>query len=96
MSRYRVLSRAQTDLRRIHEWIEKDNPPRAVSYVAELIEHFQMLADQPLIGRSRQDMGNGLRSMPHDNFMILYRPTRTGISVYRVIHGRRDTRRGIR
>lgn len=95
MSRFRVLSRAQADLKDIREWIEQDNPPRAASFVAELVEHFGRLAEQPLIGRSRQEMGAGVRSMPHGDFVIFYRPTRTGISVYRVIHGRRDTRRGI-
>lgn len=95
MSRFRLTPRAQRDLLGIEDWIKQDNPPRALSFVVELVEHFRRLAERPLIGRARPEMGAGFRSMPHGNFLIFYRPAAHGIDVLRVIHGSRDLGRGI-
>ena len=95
MKRFRLLSRAQRDLVDIRDFIAQDNPPRAVTFVAELVEHFGRLAEQPAIGRARPEMGRGIRSMPHGRYVIFYRPRQDGVSVYRVIHGSRDLGRGL-
>lgn len=71
MSGYVIARRAQRDLLQIRNWIEADNPSRAVSYVEEMIAHFGRLASMPLMGRSREDLGRGLRSIVHDNFIVL-------------------------
>jgi toxin ParE1/3/4 len=42
------------------------------------------------MGQLRQDLAANLRSFSVGNYVILYRPTRTGIDVARVIHAARD------
>lgn len=95
MSRFRVAPRAAADLRHIRKRIAEDNPPRAASYLEELSEHFRRLAEMPLIGRSRPELGRNLRSIPHDDYVIFYRPSSEGIEVVRVRHGRQNISQGI-
>jgi hypothetical protein len=55
MSRYILSSEAKADLRDIRDYIARGNPNRAVSFVEELIERLQRLAERPLMGRSRDE-----------------------------------------
>jgi toxin ParE1/3/4 len=49
MGRYALLRRAQSDLRDIRDFILRDNPARAVTFVDELLDRCQLLADHPLL-----------------------------------------------
>lgn len=50
MARYTLLRRAQADLLGIRDYILRDNPPRAMTFVNELLDRCQLLADNPLMG----------------------------------------------
>ena len=95
MSRYRLSRRAQRDLIGFRNWIEEDNPDRAVSYIEEIRANLGRLAERPLMGRGRPEMGPDYRSMPHGNYLIFYRLASYGIDVLRVVHSSRDLRRGL-
>lgn len=90
MSRCIVSPEALADLEEVGDWIARDNPTRAASFLTELSEHFVRLGLQPMTGRNRDDLAQGLRSMSHGNYVIFYLPTDSGIIVARVLHGRRD------
>lgn len=49
-----------------------------------------MLARSPLLGRSREDLGSNLRSFPVGDYLIFYVPSKTGITVVRILSGYRD------
>ena len=49
-----------------------------------------MLARSPYLGRSREELAPRLRSFPVGDYLIFYRPTKTGIVVVRVLSGYRD------
>ncbi|MNC99945.1 Plasmid stabilization system protein [compost metagenome] len=49
-----------------------------------------MLADDPMIGRPRDEFLAGLRSWPVYSFLVFYEPTKDGILVHRIVHGSRD------
>jgi toxin ParE1/3/4 len=51
---------------------------------------FDMLADAPLAGRSRDELKPNLRSFPVGNYMIFYVPLPDGVEVVRVMNGRQD------
>jgi toxin ParE1/3/4 len=93
MGRYALLRRAQSDLRDIRDFILRDNPARAVTFVDELLDRCQLLADHPLMGRARTNLRPALRSFPHGDYVIFYRPTPGGVTIVRVLHGARDARR---
>jgi toxin ParE1/3/4 len=93
MGRYTLLRRAQSDLRDIRDFILRDNPARAVSFVDELLDRSQLLADNPLMGRARTNLRPELRSFPHGDYVIFYRPPAGGVTIVRVLHGARDAGR---
>lgn len=86
-----VLSnQAEIDLEEIGDYIAADNPVRAVSFVREVREHFHQIARTPLAYTQRPELGDGIRSCTHGNYLILFIPDEREILVARVVHGRRD------
>ena len=85
-----VSGPAAGDLRDIRDWIAENDPQRAVRYLEELEALFARLAARPLIGRPRDDVGPGVRSMVHRNHVVFYRPRGADVEIARVLHGRRD------
>jgi len=51
---------------------------------------FHLLAEQPMLGRSRDELAPGLRSIPLGRYVIFYEVIPDGISIVRVLHGARD------
>ncbi len=49
-----------------------------------------MLAANPLAGRARSELHEGLRSFPVGSYVVFYSPTPEGVEIVRVLHGRRD------
>lgn len=52
---------------------------------------FRLIATQPLMGRTRDDLSPGLRSFPFARYVIFYQALDDGIDVVRVLHSARDT-----
>lgn len=82
---------AVSDLENIDEFIARDNPRRAASFLAELIGKAHDLADMaeafPLVPRYAH---LGIRRRPHGNYLIFYRIETDQISVIHVLPGARD------
>ncbi len=68
-----------------------NNNVRAADAMLDRIEAaFDMLAQAPLAGRKRSDLGANLRSFPVEGYIVFYTPVSDGIEVVRVMSGRRD------
>lgn len=82
---------AYADLEQIAEWIARDNPRRAASFILELKERTLQLASQPesypLVPRYE---GSGIRRCVHGNYLIFYRITPDELQVLHVLHGAMD------
>ena len=90
MSRHVLSLRARADLRHIRNHIAKDNPSRAISFIEELTLLFERLAGMPMMGRIRDDLNRAsLRSFVHGEYVVFYRPAPDGVSIVRVLHGKR-------
>ncbi len=50
------------------------------------------LVDEPMLGRSRDDVSPGLRSIPYQSHMIFYRVLPEEVRIVRVLHQRQDAR----
>ncbi len=89
--------RAEEDLVDIGAYIAADNPGRAASFVGELHKFMMTVARNPYIGRLRDDLRKGVRSVPFVgySYMIYYRVLARGkgVKIERVLHGARDTSR---
>lgn len=85
---YRPL--AGSDIFDIWDFIAEDSVLQADSWVDNLDVKLHLLATQPFIGRSRDELFPGLRSHPFGRYVIFYMPLADGVDVVRVIHSTRD------
>ena len=87
--RFSVL--ALNDLISIGEWIAKENPDRAASYVLELEAACKRLTDFPLagekIGRYQKE---NLRHKVYEDYLVLYTIRTDTVYIARVIHAAQD------
>ena len=93
MPRRLVLSpRAAADLEEIADYISRDNPTRAASFVAELETKCRAVAETPELYPARTDLAAGLRMAVHGRYLILYRDLtdENAVRIERVVHGARD------
>lgn len=81
---------AETDLLEIADFIAPDNPDRALSFITELESACEILKTHPHIGRTRQDIRQGLRSKTYNRYVILYEVGDDHVRVERFLHGARD------
>lgn len=82
---------AENDLVEIGAYIKKDNPSRAASFIDEIIEAGEGIADMPrafaLVPRLE---GKGIRKRAFGRYLILYRIEAESIHILHVAHGARD------
>jgi toxin ParE1/3/4 len=84
--------RAAADLEEIADYIARDNPVRAASFVAELEATCQAVAASPEHYPARSDLAPGLRMAVRGRYLVLYRnlPGENTVRVERVLHGARN------
>ena len=90
MSRYRLAPQARADLDEIFERIAEHDRPAALNFVAALRSKFKLLASRPLMGQAMPDLSENLRSFVHGNYLVLFRPRKSGVEIMRVVHAARD------
>ncbi len=82
--------RAADDLVEIWEYIADDSVTRADAFIDDVDAKFRLLAEQPMLGRGREELAPGLRSLPLGRYVIFYEVIPDGIAIVRVLHGARD------
>ena len=91
MTRYIESPLAQQDLIETIRTIAADNTSAAQSFLRDLEREYQLLAENPEMGRERQDLGRQLRSFSFRNsYLIIYRPINDGVAIAKFLHGARD------
>lgn len=93
MAKVTWTPRARSDLVDILVYIRRDNRPAARRFHGRLKETLDQIAEFPKIGALRPELGRRLRSLPFGNYLVFYRPLKSGIVLARVVHGGRDLRR---
>ena len=81
---------AEADLDEIWLYIAQDDPNAADRFMDRIEERCRLLAENPLMGRSRPELAPSLRSFPIGTYIIVYVPIEGGIDIVRVISGVRD------
>ena len=86
-----LTAEAFGDLERIGDYIARDNPARARSFVQELINKARQLGDLPqgfpLVPRYAH---LGVRRRAHGSYLIFYRVEPDQVTVIHVLHGAQD------
>ena len=81
---------AERDLEAIGDYIAEDTPSRALSFVAELRTKCGTIARAPDAYRARPELGEGIRSCAHGNYVIFFTATKAKVTIVRVLHGAMD------
>jgi toxin ParE1/3/4 len=90
MARVLRRPRAAEDIAAIWDFIADDNADAADHWIDQLDTQLRLLATQPLMGRTRDELAPGIRSFPFGRYLLFYLPISDGIDVVRVLHGARD------
>ena len=81
---------AEADILEIWDYIAEDSLIEADRWVDRLDEKLALWATQPMMGRSRDELASGVRSLPFGRYVVFFQPVPNGIDVIRVLHGSRD------
>jgi toxin ParE1/3/4 len=81
---------AEADLEQIGDYIARDDPRRAVTFVGEIEARIAKISNLPKAGRLRPEWGADVRSTPFGNYLIVWRLRGDVLQILRVIHGARD------
>ena len=90
---FRLLPEAEVDLDEIWHCVfdESGNTEVANRLIGEFTDRFWLLGENPQLGRRRDnDLREGLRSFPVQEYVILYRADGSDSIILHVFHGRRD------
>jgi toxin ParE1/3/4 len=82
--------RAKADPVEIWEFIADGSDAHADAFIDLIDQKFQVLVQQPGIGRRRHELADGLRSFPVGRYVIFYLTVPGGVQIVRVLHGARD------
>jgi toxin ParE1/3/4 len=87
---YRLSPLAEQDLEEIWSYIAEDASPASADRLIDAIfDRFELLVEQPRIGRLRPEFGEDVRSFVVESYVVYYRPA-SDVLIARVLHGRRD------
>ena len=81
---------AAQDLEAIGDYIARDSRKRALSFISELRAVCTTIASKPEAFRLRPELGEGIRSCAHGNFVIFFLPGARQVTIVRVLHGAMD------
>ncbi|QYU70013.1 type II toxin-antitoxin system RelE/ParE family toxin [Leptolyngbya sp. 15MV] len=85
-----VKRQAIEDLRDIADYIARDNPGRAETFVAELLDRIAWVGENPRLYPLRLQWNSGLRIANHGRYQILYRVDGDLVVFVRIVHASRD------
>ena len=86
-----LTAAAESDLETIGDYIARDNPARALSFIRELRTRCLELADFPesfpLVARYER---HEVRHRVHRNYLVFYRVEGDQVTVLHILHGAMD------
>lgn len=91
-----IRPQAEADIDEILTWLLENNSAAATRFVMELRDTFELLAENPLIGATRQyrvPALRGIRMFPlkkYSAYLIFYLNSENTLDIVRVLHASRD------
>ncbi len=88
---YELSSEADKDLEDIFDYTAAQfGVMQAISYVSSFEDVFIAIGHNPKIGRGRDEIKKGLRSLVKDAHIVFYRISKDSIRIVRILHCSRD------
>ncbi|WFS66827.1 type II toxin-antitoxin system RelE/ParE family toxin [Agrobacterium leguminum] len=89
MNSYRLTKQAESEILDIFIYgVEQFGLRQAHFYKNEMKSCFQLLGDNPRMGRLAPAIGEGVRRHEHGSHIILYEIDGAGVLILTVVHGR--------
>lgn len=85
-----ISQEARADLRGILDYIARDNPGRAESFLDELLDHVDTIAGRPQSFPVRSDWPIPMRAAVYRRYLIVFRENGARVEIVRVLHSARD------
>ena len=90
-ARFRLTEPAIQDIEQIADYIARQSGlDQADRFLNKLDAKFVKIAQFQNLGRQRDEILPGLRSLPMDNYLILYMAIGQDVEIFRVVSGYRD------
>lgn len=97
MKRLVISDDAGADLENIGKFIAQENIDAAISFIKRLKERCCDLIPFPGVGRKRDAIERGYRSITEGEYVIFYREKRNDVvEILRIVHGKRDLRKALK
>jgi toxin ParE1/3/4 len=93
VSEYRLSRRADRELFEIFlDSIDMFGLLQARKYRDELTHCFELLAENPNMGRQDETLGTAVRRHEHKSHIILYEQNTAGVAILAIVHSRSSRR----
>ncbi|QKQ73792.1 type II toxin-antitoxin system RelE/ParE family toxin [Nostoc sp. TCL240-02] len=90
-SQFRLTKPAIQDIEQIVDYIARQSGlAQSEGFLSKLDAKFAKIAQFPGIGRLRDEILPGIRSLSIENYLILYMPIGQDVEIFRVVSGYRD------
>jgi toxin ParE1/3/4 len=81
---------AEREVEAIAAYIAQDNLDAALRWIDAVDRRLELVAQFPMVGRSRHEFSQGLRSINLGEYLIFFRPIEGGIEFVHILHGKRQ------
>jgi toxin ParE1/3/4 len=82
---------ASRDLEAIIDYVaEQSSVDRSEAFLNKVNKKCQRLVQFPEMGRRRDELAAGVRSLPVESYLIFYRSIEEGVEILRVVSGYQD------
>ena len=90
--RCRFSPLAELDLEKIGDYIARDNPRRAISFIGEIRDRCFLILHTPQGSPLREDLGAGVRVAPFGRYLIFHTVHEAAdeVRIERILHSARD------
>lgn len=87
----RITPRASQDIEAIADYLAaQSGMAMAETFLADVDAMLGRIAQFPQIGRKRDELYPGLRSLPYRQYLVFYRLLDDAVEVFRVVNGYQD------
>lgn len=91
MASFLLAAAAYADLEDVERYtLATWGEEQRVRYITGLFAQFELLADNPRLGLSRPELGDGIISIPYEQHVIFYELFGGHCHILRVLHHARD------
>ncbi|MGC9195681.1 MAG: type II toxin-antitoxin system RelE/ParE family toxin [Syntrophobacteraceae bacterium] len=81
---------AENDLEDIADFIARDNPARAASFIDEIRKRCTNITLMPLAAPLHPELGKDIRMVVFDRYLIFYTVEANNVRIERILHGARN------